>query len=78
MSEIQPKAQSKVQSEAQSQNDKTVKQKKTKKLYRCSECTNSVTLTIVADVVCTRCNVPMRLFEAEQSGLFITESESSS
>lgn len=69
---------SKNKTEAQIQDniDTAIKAKKVKKLYRCSECTNSVTLTITADVVCTRCNVPMRLFEAEQSGLFITTTKS--
>ena len=55
--------------------DKNVKPKKVKKLYRCLECTNSVTLTIDAEVGCTRCGVLMRLFEAEQSGLFAGESD---
>jgi len=48
------------------------KAKKVKKLYRCTECTNSVTITINAKVSCTRCHLPMRLFEAEQSTLFLT------
>lgn len=52
--------------------------KKEKKLYRCPECTNSVTLTVLADVVCTRCNIAMRLFEAEQSDLFSEMKKSSS
>ena len=47
--------------------------KKEKKLYRCLECTNSVELTVLAEVVCTRCGSAMRLFEAEQSSLFLIE-----
>jgi len=49
---------------------KTEKRKKPKKLYRCPECTNSVMLRVAADVTCTRCNIAMRLFEAEQKNLF--------
>lgn len=49
-----------------------VKPKKKKKLYRCPECTNSVILAVEADVICTRCNIAMRLFEAEQENLFDT------
>jgi len=50
---------------------KTVEnRKKAKKLYRCPECTNSVTLSVEAEVICTRCNVAMRLFEAKQTDLF--------
>ena len=62
---------SQIKTQTQDSVDETAKHKKIKKLYRCSECINSVTLTIVANVVCTRCNVQMRLFEAEQSGLFM-------